>query len=141
MTISVLAFYTRRADITPEQFRSHMEENHVPLIKAAFGPHLPVSYTVRFPIRVSSGVGNRLGAVTSSTGRADPNGPVVLVGQPSDMEWDCMGEMVFRDELHVQQGMAAINSPQGQEAKEDEEVFTDPEKLRVVLVSVSSELF
>jgi hypothetical protein len=140
MTISILALYTRRPDITPEQFRSYMEEHHVPLIKAAFGAHLPLSYTVRYPIRVASGVGDRLGAVTSSTGRADPNGPVVLVGQPSDVEWDCLGEMVFRDELHVQQGMAAINSPKGQEAKEDEEVFTVPEKLRVVLIGGGSEL-
>ena len=140
MPISVLAFYTRRPDVAPEQFRSYMEEHHVPLLKTVFGAHLPLSYIVRYPVRVDSGAGDRLGAVTSSSKRAGPNDPVVLVGSPSDLKWDCMGEMVFRDELHVQQGMAAMNSPEGQRAKEDEEVFTVPEKLRVVLIGGSSVL-
>jgi hypothetical protein len=138
MPISVLVFYTRRPDVTPEKFRSYMEGHHVPLIKEIFESHMPLSYTIRYPARVDSGAGDRLGAVTSSRGRAEPDAPVVLVGSPTDVQWDCIGEMVFRDELHVQQGMAAMNSQDGQRAKEDEEIFTIPEKLRVVLLDESS---
>jgi hypothetical protein len=51
-----------------------------------------------------------------------------------------MGEMVFRDELHLQQGMAVMNNEDGQRVREDEESFTVPEKLRIVLIGESTSL-
>lgn len=42
--------------------------------------------------------------------------------------------------LHIQQGLALINSPGGQMVKEDEEEFTIPEKLRVVLMGENKSL-
>lgn len=137
MPVSVLVFYTRRPDFTPAQFKAYMEDSHVPLIKEVMEPHFPLTYTLRYVVRVESGAGDRLGLPTASKKRADPDAPVVLVGSAGDLEWDAMGEMIFRDELHVQQGLATINSPNGQRVKEDEEVFTIPEKLRVVLVGDS----
>lgn len=109
----------------------------MPLIKDVMEPHFPLTYTLRYVVRVDSGAGDRLGLPTASKKRASPDAPVVLVGSPSDLEWDAMGEMVFRDELHVQQGLATINNPNGQRVKEDEEVFTIPDKLRVVLMGES----
>jgi hypothetical protein len=140
MPISFLIFYTRRPDVSPANFRSYMEEKHVPLLKEIFKTHLPLSYTLQYPARVDSGAGDRLGAVTSSRGRADPDAPVVIVGSPSNIDWDCVGEMTFRDELHVQQCWAAMDGPEGQRAKEDEENFTVPERLRVVLMGESTVL-
>jgi len=134
MPISILAFYTRDPDTTPEEFQSYMDNNHMPLIKEVFGEQAPLSCTVRYVVRVKSGAGDRLGAPTSTQKRADPDAPVVLVGEPSDLEWDAMSELLFRDELHVQQCLAMLDSPDGQRLKEDEEKFTVPEKLRVVLM-------
>jgi hypothetical protein len=98
MPLSVLLFYTRRSDVTPDQFQKYMEEHHVPLIKEVMGVHYPQTYTMRYVVRVSSGAGDRLGAATSSRKRASPDAPVVIVGSPEDLGWDAMGEMVFRDE-------------------------------------------
>jgi hypothetical protein len=140
MPLSVLVFYTRRPDVTPDQLQAYMEHYHVPLIREVMGPHYPLTYTMRYVVRVNTGAGDRLGATTASRSRADGDAPVVLVGSPSELDWDAMGEMVFRDELHVQQGLAAMNSPDGQKVKEDEAVFTIPEKLRVVLVGASKVL-
>ncbi|RMZ71854.1 dimeric alpha-beta barrel [Pyrenophora seminiperda CCB06] len=134
MAISILAFYVRDPKTTPEEFQDYMENHHWPLIKEVFGAEAPLSCTIRYVVRVKTGAGDRLGAPTSSQRRADPNAPVVLVGEPSDLEWDAMSELMFRDELHVQQCLSTLNSPEGQRLKEDEEQFTVPEKLRVVVM-------
>lgn len=96
--------------------------------------HHPQSFTLRFVVRVKTGAGDRLGAVTSSRGKADPDAPVVLVGSPQDMDWDAIGEMVFRDALHIQQCMSIMNGPGGQRIKEDEETIAITEKTRVILM-------
>lgn len=54
------------------------------------------------------------------------------------MNWDAMGEMVFYDELHVQQCLALMNEPDGQRIKEDEELFALTEKTLVVIVGEKS---
>jgi hypothetical protein len=46
----------------------------------------------------------------------------------------------FSVRLHLQQGLALINSPGAQRVKEDEEAFTVPEKLRAVVMGVSTSL-
>jgi hypothetical protein len=138
MAISVLCFYTRRPEITPEYFQSYMEEHHLPLIKKIFEIHPPQSYKLRYPVRVKTGAGDRLGAVTSRTGRADPDAPVVIVGSPQEMDWDALGEMIFRDELHIQQCLSMMNGPEGQRIKDDEETIAIPEKTRVILMGGDS---
>lgn len=52
---------------------------------------------------------------------------------------DMMGEMIFRDELHLQQCLAVVNSMEGQRIKDDEENFTIPHLLKVALIGESFE--
>lgn len=111
-----------------------MIENHVPLVKEVMGSQYPVSYTMRFVVRVSTGAGDRLGATMSSKSRADGDAPVVLLGSPQEVDWDAYGEMVFRDELHLQQALALLDTPGGQRVREDEANFSISDKLRVVLM-------
>lgn len=134
MAVSVLVFYTRRSDLTPAEFKDYMENQHVPLMKEVMGIHFPTSYVRRYVQRVESGAGDRLGAPSSSRRSSEPSAPVVLVGSPGDFGWDMMGEMVYQDELHMQQCYAQINSVEGQKMKDDEENFTDVEQLKVVLI-------
>lgn len=131
MPLSVIAFYTRRPDISPAEFKRHMEEDHIPILKEVMGVHYPTIYQRRYVARAESGLGKRLGAQNSSN---DPAAPVVLVGSPDDVGWDMMGEFVFRDELHLQQGYAMINAPEGQRVQDDEESFTLPHLFKVVVV-------
>jgi hypothetical protein len=135
MPISVLCVYLRRPEVTPEHFQSYMEKSHVPLIKEVFEMHPPQSFKLRYVVRVKTGAGDRMGAVTSSRARADPDAPVVLIGSPQDVDWDAIGEMVFRDELHLQQCLSVMNGPGGQRIKEDEETIAITEKTRVILLN------
>ncbi|USP75498.1 uncharacterized protein yc1106_02772 [Curvularia clavata] len=90
--------------------------------------------------RVKTGLGDRLGAVTSMTGRAEPNDPVVLIGVPSSLEWDAMGKMIFRDELHLQQALAIMESGGGERIKEDEDLFALVDQTKVVVVGQTTVL-
>lgn len=132
--LSILLFYKRRADLTPEEFKSHIENNYLPILKSSFGIHYPKTVILRYAERVESGAGDRFGATMASKSRNPPEAPVVLVGSPSDLGWDCMCEMVFRDELQFHQAYAIINSEAGQVVKEEEERFSEIESMRVVLM-------
>ena len=135
MPLSVMVFYTRRPEFSPDKFKSYLEDIHLPMLKEIMGPHYPLTYTLRYVVRVRTGAGDRLGATTSTKKNAEPDAPVLLVGLPSELGWDCIGEMVFRDELHAQQGLATVNTPEAQRLKEDEDVFAMPNQLRAVLMS------
>jgi len=134
MPTSITVFYTRRPDLSPTEFKAHMESVHVPLIKKLMGAHYPTTYLRHYVQRVESGAGDRLGASSASRKNAESAAPVVLVGTPGDLDWDMMGELIFRDELHLQQGFALLNSSGGQEMRDDEENFTVPTQLRVILM-------
>lgn len=56
--------------------------------------------------------------------------PVKILFKVTDM----VREMIFRDELHMQQCLAAMNSDPGQLVKDDEENFTASHLLQVILV-------
>lgn len=129
-----MVFYTRRPDLTPKEFRTYMEEKHMPVVKEVMGDLYPVDYIRRYVLRVDSGAGDRLGAPAASRRSSDTSAPVVLVGAPSELGWDMMGEMVFKDELHLQQNYAIINGSEGQRIKDDEENFTIPHLLKVVIL-------
>jgi hypothetical protein len=140
MTVSVVAFYTRLPEITPAEFKRYMEEDHMPKVKKCMGEHYPLSYSRKYVELVESGAGDRLGASSGATKKhADPMAPVVLVGNPSEVGWDMMAELIFRDELHLQQCYATMNSDDGQIMKDDEDNFTLPHLLKVVLMSETTE--
>jgi hypothetical protein len=134
MPVSVMIFYTRRPDHTPTEFRKHMEDIHVPLVKEVIGVHYPTTYSRKYVERVESGAGDRLGAPAASRKNTDPTTPVLLVGSPSEWTWDMIGTLVFRDELHLQQCFAMMNHPEGQKIQDDEEHFTILHQMKVVLM-------
>lgn len=134
MPLTVLAFYTRHPDFSPKDFEAYMIDRHVPLVKDIMGPLCPQTYNLRFAMRVDSGIGDRLGAIISTQVRTNADAPVMLVGSPDDLDWDAVGEMTFRDELHLHQALSVMNDLDSQRIKDDEEIFTIPEKLKVVFV-------
>lgn len=134
MVFTVLIFYTRRPDYTPAQFKDYMESEYLPIVTDVFGPHTPITTTLRYVERCGSGFGDRLGATLASKNRNDKDAPVLLVGHPKDLGWDAMIEMSFKDELHLQQAYATTNSADGQRLRDAEDVFTMPEAMKVVLM-------
>jgi hypothetical protein len=87
MTNSVIVQYTRLPEISPDEFKRYMEEQHIPLMKDALGVHFPISYPRRYIARVESGAGDRLGLQRHS----DPTAPVVLIGLPEELGFDMWG--------------------------------------------------
>lgn len=110
-----------------------MENVHVPILKEVLALHFPTTYILRYVERAGSGIGDRLGATVGSQ-KTDPDAPVLLVGSLSEHDWDLTAEMVFKDMLHLQQALAVMNSPEAQKIKDDEELFTQADKLRVVVM-------
>ncbi|KZM21563.1 uncharacterized protein EKO05_0000750 [Ascochyta rabiei] len=134
MALTILMFYTRRPDLTVAEFKKHMENKYLPIVKEVMGLHVPESTTLRYVERCSSGFGDRLGATLASKYRNNPDAPVLLVGYPKDLGWDAMVEMSFKDDLHLMQGYAATNSAEGQRLRDAEEDFTVPDAMKVVLM-------
>lgn len=134
MTRTIFLFYTRRPDFTPAEFKEYMEEKYLPIVKEVMGPHTPETTILRYVERCGSGYGDKLGAHLSSKHRNHPDAPVLLIGHPKDPCWDAMVEMSFKDDLHLMQGYAAVNSEEGQRVKDAEEDFTVTEAMKVVVM-------
>jgi len=131
---ALVTMYTRRPDISPEDFKDYFENQHMKLIRKAFGDYQPISHTRRYVERVGSGLGDKLGAAAASRKNNHPDTPVCLIGLPQDLGWDMTGEFVFRDELHLQQAWAQLGTAAGQAVKDDEENFSVPHLLKLVLL-------
>ncbi|KAF2127785.1 hypothetical protein P153DRAFT_387519 [Dothidotthia symphoricarpi CBS 119687] len=139
MTISLKCFYTRLPTFSPAEFKDYMETVHVGIWKEVMGPHYPETWILRYVERAESGIGDRLG-ISIGSEKNDPTAPVLIIGTPSELEWDVVGEMVFKDMLHLQQALAVINTPEGQKIKDDEERFTDAGKFQVVVMGATTVL-
>jgi hypothetical protein len=137
MVYSALVFCYRQPHLTPEEFRHHLLNIYVPLMKKLVGENGPEAVNFRFPARAGSGVGDRLGAFTMSKEKKAADAPVVLVGDSgdSDVQWDVIAEYRFSDELAFQQGWAMLNDGDiSTQLVEEEAKFSVAEKMKVVLL-------
>lgn len=127
MPYIVLIFAYRKPGLSPAEFKSYYESRHVPLIQSIAGPLLPISHTRRYIQRVQG----------STEGGADNgNHPAaVLIGTPTDFEYDAIAEVIFEDEAAFQAFFACVNQEEAAvRIAEDEEKFLNRAKMRVVLV-------
>ena len=118
MTFNVWIFAWRKAGTTPEQFRSHYENSHVPLIKSLTGSLFPQTHIRHYLARSEDGTA-----------------PMVLVGTLDDFTYDAFAELSFIDAAAFQQFFGVVG--QGEPAAkiaEDEEKFLQREKTRAVVV-------
>lgn len=127
MPYILLVFAHRKPGLSPVEFKSHYESRHLPLIQTLTGSLFPKSHTRRYIQRVQGPI----------DGDADnANHPaVVMVGTPADFEYDAFAEIVFDDEAAFQAFFACITQAEAaRRIAEDEELFLDREKMRVVVV-------
>ncbi|KIA75636.1 hypothetical protein HK57_00568 [Aspergillus ustus] len=108
-------FVTRKADITPTQFRTHWETNHIPILQRLGGANFPLSHTRHYLSR-------------DETLPGFPVSPVI-VGSAGDFTYDAFAVVTFANEEAFQAFLPVMSSD---EVVEDEERFTDRAKLRVV---------
>jgi hypothetical protein len=137
MVFTALVFCYRQPHLTPDEFRHHLLDGYVPLMKKLLGAQGPSAVNFRFPARAGTGVGDRLGVFVMSKEKKSADAPVVLVGDSgdSDVQWDVIAEYVFPDELAFQQGWAMLNDGDvSVQLVEEEAKFSVVEKMKVVLL-------
>ncbi|KAL3458192.1 EthD domain-containing protein [Aspergillus heterothallicus] len=113
-SLTFAIFVTRKATITPTEFRHHWETNHIALLQRLGGPNFPLSHTRHYISRDD----------------AHPGFPAsVIVGEDADFTFDAVAIVTFASEEAFQAFLPVMSS---QEVVEDEERFTERERLRVV---------
>jgi hypothetical protein len=110
---------TRKEGITRAEFQHHNEEIYAPLLKKVAGKLHPLAWTRRYHVDDSE----------------CPIGvPRLLIGGDDGLDWDCLGEMTFEDELHYQQFIALMHSDTAVPMLEEEEKFADPTKTKLIVM-------
>ncbi|KAH9909106.1 EthD domain-containing protein [Xylariomycetidae sp. FL2044] len=121
MSIRIYTFSSRRPDLSPGQYKEYYEKTHAPLILSLLGDAAPLSYIRNY---------------ISRSNDATQNYPAqLLMGQGQELDFDCVCESVFRDQVHLERCLAELNRPDKREQREaDEANFLDMSKLKVVTV-------
>ena len=129
MTFSFLIFAWRNPNLSPAEFKSYYENNHVPLVKSLAGSTFPISHVRRYLDRTQTDA-------PSADGGVNANYPAsVLIGKPTDFEYDVIAELTFEDEAHFQAFMAIVGQREAAaKIEKDNSYFLDSEKMRVVVV-------
>ncbi|KAI1382813.1 EthD domain-containing protein [Hypoxylon trugodes] len=125
MTFSMLIYLSRKAGTTPEQFKAHYDNKHVPLIKEVAGSTFPLTHT-RYYIRRSEGQAE--GTTRNATTPAQ-----VFLGTQSDFDVDAVVILTFTDEAAFQEFFQITHSPENAaKVVADEELFLDRTQTRAV---------
>jgi uncharacterized protein (TIGR02118 family) len=116
MTYTVFLLTVRLPGTSFESFRDHYENTHVPLVHEVLKDVLPLSYT-RYYLKRND--------------KAEGALPLVLMGDISTVDYDCLTIIECRDEEHFGQ---LNHSPRKEELEADQAKFADLSKFRVIAV-------
>ncbi|KAF2831815.1 hypothetical protein CC86DRAFT_143875 [Ophiobolus disseminans] len=120
MTYTVFFLTSRAPSVTIEQFKDHYENTHIPLVFECLKDVLPLSHTRYYLKRNDAAQGAP---------------PLVLMGDASLVDYDCLTIIEYRDEEHFSQfNQAYMTSPRKSELEADQQAFSDAEKFRVIAV-------
>lgn len=129
MTFNVLIFAYRKPGTTPEQFRSHYEGTHVPLVKELAGEHFPLFHTRRYLLRSPEAEGIKV------TDRNPKSPAKVLVGNQAEFDYDAFAELSFTDLAHFETFIGLTQQPENAaRIAADEEKFLDRSAMSVVVL-------
>ncbi|KAI1380046.1 EthD domain-containing protein [Hypoxylon crocopeplum] len=130
MTYSVIVFVTRKPGTTPEQFKHHYDNVHIPLIRGIAGPFFPLSHTRRYIYR-SEGE-----AQDTTRNAATP--AQVLLGSQADFDYDAIIEMTFSDAEAFQGFLGCLHGAEnGPTVIGDEERFIDRAQFRAAILGTT----
>lgn len=90
MTYTLVMFVTRNPDLSPEEFKDHYENVHIPLAQRLCAGSWPFKFTRQYIARITrKGFG----------GPSNPDRPpLMLRGDAQDIDYDCVAEMTFENE-------------------------------------------
>ncbi|KAJ5475210.1 hypothetical protein N7539_008276 [Penicillium diatomitis] len=129
MPFKVLVYAHRLPAVTPETFKQRYEA-HIQLFKRLVGEAFPIShrriYISRTLIDAPPDHDPSHNATTPAT---------VIVGQPSDYDYDCLAEMTFADQASWEACVARVRAPEiSAQIAADEDQFFDRSETGVVVV-------
>jgi hypothetical protein len=127
MVYALVGLFTRREDLTHAQFKQIFEGTFIPLLERVSGPLFPVTYSRRYIAHKSNDEQRaKKGAIGFDT---------LVIGKEEDVPWDCIGDMTFEDDLHMNQFLNFINEPgPGDQLMACEATFSDTSKLRLIMM-------
>jgi len=112
----LLVLTARRPDLTPDQFKHHYENVHIPLLRRLLGDAFPLTQERNYTPR-------------SADGSVE-----ALIGG-GDLAYDCVTVSVFADGEHLQRAVAESNDPRKKvKREEDEAKFLDMTKTKMIMV-------
>jgi hypothetical protein len=128
MTYTVVLFLTRSHTLTPEQFRDHYENTHIPLAYSLLAHCWPIIFKRRYLARIArKGFG----------GPANPDRPLLLLRGVlhDDFDCDCISETTFENEAHFLEFYRNVYSKEvAALLTRDEENFLQGGKTRIVVI-------
>ncbi|KAI1489381.1 EthD domain-containing protein [Biscogniauxia mediterranea] len=119
MTYTVVAFVKRKEGITPTEFRSYYSTVHIPLMQSLVGSAFPLTHTRNFVTR---------NAVDGSPKASSQQefAPVLYMGQPSDVNYDCITVMVWEDKAAFDRFFQVFSTKEvAERVAEDNKNFLD----------------
>ncbi|KAJ9251207.1 hypothetical protein DTO271D3_3685 [Paecilomyces variotii] len=128
MSYTIVAFLWRKPGITPLEFKTHYETQHIPLLLELLGSRFPASHS-RFYLP-------RLPSDPSSTDVSNLNlRPKLFLGDGDGFSWDAYCELCFENHIAFEDFRAAMLEPENAtKIAADEEQFLDRSKINVVEV-------
>jgi hypothetical protein len=135
MAYSVIIFAFRKPGTTPEQFKTHYEGSHVPLVRELAGEKFPLSHTRRYIHRSENTTSNE-----NNTARNPSTPATVLIGTQEDFDYDAFAELTFEDAGAFQIFFGHMQLPDiAAKIAEDEEKFLDRTRMPVVVLGETIE--
>lgn len=112
----LVAFITRNPILSPDEFKNHYENNHIPLLQSLAGPRFPLSHSRHYLSRNDSAPDYLLN---------------IAVGQPEDFTYDAFAVLTFENEAAFNEFAPTTVRP---EVVEDENKFMVREKMKAVIL-------
>ena len=120
MTYTVVMLVYRNPQMTPDKFRDHYENKHIPFMKKLLGVSFPLSHSRRYILR------------SDADGK---HAATIVAGTQADFEFDCVSELKFESEADFQSMSALLSSAENSAAVgEDCMAFMDPGKTKMVVI-------
>lgn len=113
---TTIVFVTRKPGLSPAEFKDYYENTHVPLLQSLAGSLFPISHTRHYLARDLS---------------HPDHPPIVVYGAPEGFDYDVMVEVIFESQAALLEFRKVMVLP---EVLADEDRFTDPRKLRAVVM-------
>lgn len=136
MPYRILMFVYRKPGTTPEQFKRHYEEIHIPLIQSLAGSSFPRKHSRRYIDRQEQ--------TTGPDNRHNPEEypATLLSGTQENFDYDAIVELEFEDLAAFQDFFGVLSQPDvSVKVKDDCDIFMDQSKGPSVVINDVIESF